>query len=279
MIRIRLQVQRQINVRAIPTEPWPRDARNRVVLPWVKDLRTGEERAVTNTTAIERGPLISSDGATIFFGIRDGPLYPMYKVSVRGGAPQKVCGDCGSLADVSPDDKYVLYHRGDPWSAYSLNLGTGDRTLIVGHKYRTYSSRFSPDGKWITFQTDSGRDEAPRQIFAAPFVPDHLTPESEWISITDRRQRDFAPSWSADGAVLYFLSDRDGNRCIWAMRLNQQTKHPIADAFPVLHLHRMATHIPSAVGAGALGISVAHGRLIFGAEELSSAIYRANIPK
>ena len=161
---------------------------------WVKDLRTGEERAVTNTTAIERGPLISSDGAAVFFGIREGPLYPMYKVSVRGGAPQKVCDDCGSLADVSPDDKYVLYHRGDPWSAYALNLGTGNRTLIVGHKYRTYSSRFSPDGKWITFQTDSGRDEAPRQIFVAPFVPDHLTPESEWISITDRRQRDFAPS-------------------------------------------------------------------------------------
>jgi eukaryotic-like serine/threonine-protein kinase len=241
---------------------------------WLKDLRTGEERAVTNTTAIERGPLISSDGAIVFFGIREGPLYPMYKVSVRGGAPQKVCADCGSLADVSPDDKYVLYHRGDPWSAYSLNLGTGNRTLIVGHKHRTYSSRFSPDGKWIAFQTDSGRDEAPRQIFVAPFVPDRLSPESEWIPITDGLQRDFAPSWSADGAVLYFLSDRDGNRCIWAMRLNRQTKHPIAGAFSLLHLHRMATHIPSSIGAGALGVSAGNGRLIFGAAELSSTIYR-----
>jgi eukaryotic-like serine/threonine-protein kinase len=246
---------------------------------WLKDLRTGEERAVTSTTAIERGPQISSDGATVFFGVREGPLYPTYKMSVRGGAPQKVCPDCGSLADVSPDDKYVLYHRGDPWSAYALNLSTSKRTLIAGHKYRTYSSRFSPDGKWIAFHTDSGRDEAPRQIFVAPFVPDRLSPESAWIPITDGLQRDFAPSWSADGATLYFLSDRDGNRCIWAMHVNRQTKHPAGDAFPVVHLHRMATHIPGSIGAGDLGISAGNGRLIFGAVELSSTIYRMDGPK
>jgi hypothetical protein len=99
------------------------------------------------------------------------------------------------------------------------------------------------------------------------------------MPITDGRHRDFAPCWSADGAVLYFVSDRDGNRCIWAMRVNRQTKHPIGDAFPVVHLHRMATHIPSAIGAGALGISAGSGLLIFGAAELSSTIYRVNTPK
>ena len=241
---------------------------------WLKDLRTGEERAVTTTSAPERAPQISSDGATVFFGIREGPLYPMYKVSAQGGTPQKVCADCGSLADISPDDNYVLYHTGEPWSAYGLNLATGNRTLIAGHQHRTYSSRFSPDGKWITFLTDTGRDESPRRIFVAPFVPDQLSPESKWIPITDGDQRDFEPSWSTDGAMLYFLSDRDGNRCIWAMRVNRQTKHPNGDAFPVIHLHRMAAHIPVTVGAGVFGVSAGHGRLIFGAAELSSTIYR-----
>jgi Tol biopolymer transport system component len=243
---------------------------------WLKDLRTGEERALTSTTAMEREPQISSDGATVFFGIREGPLYPMYKVNARGGEPQKVCADCGSLADISPDNNHVLYHRGDPWSAYTLNLSTGNRTLTAGHQHRTYSSRFSPDGKWIAFQTDTGRDEEPRQIWVAPFVPDHISPESEWIAISDGVQRDFAPCWSADGAILYFLSDRDGNRCIWAMRLNRQTKHPMGDAFPVVHLHRMATHIPLEIGASVFGISAGNGHLIFGAMELSSAIYRVD---
>jgi len=168
---------------------------------------------------------------------------------------------------------------GVPWSAYGLNLSTGVRTLILEHKRRTYSSRFSADGKWITFQTDTSRDEAPRQIFVAPFVPDHLSPEFTWIPITSGDHRDFAPCWSADGSVLYFLSDRDGNRCIWAIRVNLQTKHPVGEAFPVLHLHQMATHIPGSVGAGTLGMSVGFGQLIFGAMELSSTVYRVQNPK
>ena len=142
---------------------------------WMRDLRTGEERAVTSTSAAERAPLISSDGSTVFFGIREGPLYPMYKVNVRGGPPQRVCADCGSLADVSAKGDFVLYHAGEPWSAYSLNLATGNRALILSHGHRTYSSRFSPDGKWITFLTDSGRDEAPRRILVAPFEPDRTS--------------------------------------------------------------------------------------------------------
>jgi Tol biopolymer transport system component len=246
---------------------------------WLKDLRTGEERAVTSTIEPERGPQISSDGSTIFFGIREGPLYPMYKVGARGGTPQKVCADCGALTDISPDGNYVLYHTGEPWSAYGLNLTTGNRTLIAGHEHRTYSTRFSPDGRWIMFLKDTGRDEAPRRIFVAPFVPDHLSPESKWIPITDGEQRDFEPSWSYDGAMLYFLSDRDGNRCIWAMRVDRQTKHPIGEAFPVVHLHRMGTHIPGSVGASTFGVSAGYGRLIFGAVELSSTIYRVDSPK
>src|SRR5207344_3521164 len=101
---------------------------------------------------------------------------------------------------------YVLYHTGEPWSAYGLNLATGHKTLIAGHKHRIFSSRFSPDGNWITFLADSGQDEAPRRIFVAPFVRDHLSPESDWIPITGGDQRDFEPCWSADGAMMYFLS-------------------------------------------------------------------------
>lgn len=246
---------------------------------WLKDLRTGDERAVTASNVPERAPVVSSNGAWVYFGIREGPLYPMYKINTRGGVPQKVCADCGGTSDISPDGNYVLYHSGEPWSAYCLNLVTGARTLIASHKNRIYSSRFSPDGKWIAFQTDIGDDEAPRQILVAPFSPDHSTPESKWIPITAGNQRDFAPAWSEDGATVYFLSDRDGNRCIWAMRVNSRTKRPLGDAIPVLHLHRMNANVLSAPGAGVFGLSAGGGRVIFGAAQLSSTIYRIESPK
>ncbi len=241
---------------------------------WLKDLRTGEERAVTASNVPERAPVISSNGAWVYFGIREGPLYPMYKISARGGVPQKVCADCGGTSDISPDGNYVLYHSGEPWSAYCLNLVTGARILIASHKNRIYSSRFSPDGKWIAFETDIGDDEAPRQILVAPFSPDHSTPDSKWIPITAGNQRDFTPAWSEDGATVYFLSDRDGNRCIWAMRVDSRTKRPLGDAIPVLHLHRMNANVLSTPGAGVFGLSAGGGRLIFGAAQLSSTIYR-----
>jgi hypothetical protein len=63
------------------------------------------------------------------------------------------------------------------------------------------------------------------------------------------------------------------------MRVNRRTKHPTGDAFPAVHLHRMGTHIPGSVGASTFGVSAGNGRLIFGAAELSSTIYRVESPK
>jgi Tol biopolymer transport system component len=243
---------------------------------WLKNLRTGEERAVTSTAAIERSPQISDDGANVFFGIRQGGLYPMYRVSSRGGTPDKVCADCGTLSDISPDGKYVLYHAGEPWSVYCLDVKRGRKVLLGSKLRRTYSSRFSPDGKWIAFHADTGEDDMPRRIFVVPFRPNVAIPEEKWIPITDGQRRDSDVSWSGDGSTLFFFSDRDGNRCIWAMRLNPQTREPSGVAFPLIHLHRFSRYAPEAIG---FGVSTAAGRLVFGAVELTSTVFRAEAAK
>jgi hypothetical protein len=203
----------------------------------------------------------------------------MYKVDARGGTPRKVCVDCGSLADVSSEGDFVLYHGGEPWSAYCLNLASGKQTKILANRLRSYSSRFSPDDKWIAFLADTGPDEAPRRIFVAPFRPDQPIPESLWIPLTDGQHRDFEPSWSADGMMLYFLSDRDGNRCIWAIRVDRNGRRPVGEPFPVQHLHNRSAHIPVTTGAGVFGVSPGNGRLVFGAAEISSTILRLYSPK
>jgi Tol biopolymer transport system component len=239
---------------------------------WLKDLHTGGERAITSTSDIERSPQVSGDGATVFFGKREGGLYPTYRVRANGGRPEKVCSDCGTLSDTSPDGRYVLYHGGEPWSAYAFEIASGRKTMIGSKTRRVYSSRFSPDGKWIAFHTDTGDDARPRQIFVTAFAAETAVREEKWIPITSGLRSDFDVSWSADGSTLFFFSDRDGNRCIWGTRLNPQTKKPLGTAFSVVHLHRFNAHAPEGIG---LGISSAAGRLVFGAVDLRSTLFRA----
>jgi Tol biopolymer transport system component len=237
---------------------------------WVKDFRTGEERAVTSTETIERGPLVSSNG-TVLYGVREGSHYPMYRTQISGGSPILVCNDCGSISDVSPDGEYVVFHAGEPWSVYGLDFRTGVKSLLVSHTRRTYSSRLSPDGKWIAFHVDTGGDEMPRRVLVAPFSAGSRILESQWIPISDTEESDFDPCWSADGGRLFFVSDRDGNRCIWARRWNARTARFEGPVFAVAHLHSMSTHIPDAIG---VRLSASDSRIVFGAMDLSSTIYR-----
>jgi hypothetical protein len=44
-------------------------------------------------------------------------------------------------------------------------------------------------------------------------------------------------AWSPNGQLLYFASERDGNRCLWVRRLDARTKHPVGPPTAVLHLH------------------------------------------
>ena len=61
---------------------------------------------------------------------------------------------------------------------------------------------------------------------------------ADGIPITDGKEIDRQAYWSPDGNLLYYLSDRDGFRCIWAQSLNPATKHPEGEAFTVLHFHQ-----------------------------------------
>src|SRR5437667_6998711 len=59
-------------------------------------------------------------------------------------------------------------------------------------------------------------------------------PQSEWIEATDGSAFDVVPEFSPNGNLLYFQSQRDGSRCIWALRLEPATRRPAGAPFPLL---------------------------------------------
>ena len=87
-----------------------------------------------------------------------------------------------------------------------------------------------------------------------------------------------APAWSADGDVLYFVSDRDGFLCIWAQRLNalkQASGEPVA----IRHFHAARWSLARLEREPyRIGLFAAPSRLVFALGELTATIWMEETP-
>ena len=141
-----------------------------------------------------------------------------------------------------------------------LDLDTGRKTDILKlHLANTGSYRISWDDRWVVFYgiVDAGHT----LMFIAPIREGAVTDQSEFVSVTDGSTFDITPEMSPDGNLLYFLSDRDTHRCLWAQRLDPADKHPMGPASPVQHFHR-ASLSPDYVKGGQRAIAVALDKIV-----------------
>src|SRR5262249_23700617 len=117
----------------------------------------------------------------------------------------------------------VLLAKGRPSRLFVHNVATARQTMLVAHPtWLLREGRFSPDGRWVAFYTANAPDQ--RQIHLIPSSAGAPVPPEKWLTVVG----DVAsqPSWSADGSLLYHISERDGTVCLWEQRLDPLTKHP-----------------------------------------------------
>jgi Tol biopolymer transport system component len=99
---------------------------------------------------------------------------------------------------------------------FVVDLLSANETRLAQHdEWLLQSPMFSPDEKHVLFYAQNS--PLSRQILVLPFTTSGPVPEEEWIPVTDGSGLDREPRWSADGKLIYFLSERDGFRCIWAV--------------------------------------------------------------
>ena len=250
---------------------------------WVKDLATGAETAVTTAPAkVGMGfPQLSKDGSKVAYAVFEVGKGAIYVVGSAGGVPDKVCegGDCGRPQDWSSDGSKLLYDSYFPPGGrfLLLDLASGQKQELLRHPNQfMYRPTFSPDERWISFHARTSL--LGRTIYVAPVHVGAATPQSEWIALTDGSTLDYEPCWSPDG-LIYFLSDRDGFRCIWALRLDPKTKRAAGTPFPVLHFHTSRRALSNIVNTAFVGLTVTKDRMVYLPGEITGNIWMTEISR
>ncbi len=232
----------------------------------LRDLVTGSETVLAQSTHMEWHPLSPDERKVAYWTEeKDGPA--TWISELEGGAPDKVCSDCGPPLDWSPDGTQILFAVGGgrpPFRALTLlDLASGRKRELLRAASPTFNNtaRFSWDGQWLVFWTVYAN-----QMLIAP-VSNERVPEPEtWIPVGKGDQ----PHWSPDGNTLYFLGERD---CQMAQRLDPQTKRPVGDllilgCFQIKRLLTEDSHI-----------SVAGDRIVYDLVERTSNIWMTELPR
>ncbi|HTS28767.1 MAG TPA: hypothetical protein VMH81_23010, partial [Bryobacteraceae bacterium] len=242
-----------------------------------KDLKTAKDVVVVNSAQPLYNPRISGDGAVIAYCDREGNVF---SVPRAGGSVEKLCTRCGTTMGVSFDGKRILYEPLAQENLTAYDLAQRNSTVIARQPPGTVltGGQFSPDGKWIAFYS-IGLQAHTSRLWIVRSEGSLPVPQSEWIPLTDGNSLDLSPAWAPGGGLLYFLSERDGFRCVHAIKVDPITRKPIGEEFPVQHFHTARwslRRINSTTGMN--GLSISPDRLILAFGELTGNIWLEERP-
>jgi len=241
------------------------------------DLANGRLTSLSQRLPYIRQPVFNSKGDKLYYlGQLPGTEKRSdYELAIGSAVPQTISENSfGGVWDASPDDHWLTTHAQKPASAplgtsYDTHLPIRDAIALVGRTTRQvtpflsdpnanlYQAHFSRDGTAVTFIAVQPPHS---QIYVVPFNS-HEVPRANWIPITDGSTWDDKPHFSFDDKLLYFTSDRDGFRCIWAQRLTPDM-HPSGSPFAVYHFHSQRRSI-AGLPIGRMSLAAGPGILVF----------------
>jgi len=220
-------------------------------------------------------PAISRDGTKVAYSFPQEGKMPIVVVAAAGGTPQQVCDDCGEVEEWSAEGNRILYvTRDDPSGIGMLTVGASHDEKWLRHPgYGIYNPRLAADGDWVAFNGRTDRLAVAR-VFVARVRPSGVASEKEWITIGEGD----APTWSPKANLLYFWSDRDGSPCLWAQRLDPDSKRLVGAVVSVQHFHSRGLSWKN-LHLGAPTIAVARDRIVFNLGEHTGNIWMTDLPR
>jgi eukaryotic-like serine/threonine-protein kinase len=240
----------------------------------LRDVATGKDvrLAEAKTWSIV---VLSQDGSMVAFNSDQRENSAIYAVPAAGGVPKKICAACGRPVEWSPDRAKLFVDNAGPKSReiHLVDVATGQSQALLQHTEGGLNMpRLSPDGRVLTFSIQ--RPGRARRIYLAPFTGKPV-PEAEWTVLVDGADFDRQPFWAPSGNLIYFLSDRDGWRCMWAQRVDLASRQPAGAPFAAQHMHQVRFNLEGIPDVAAIGLSVAGGHMFYASYELQMNIWMA----
>ena len=245
----------------------------------VKPLAGGRVRLITSDTAgNEWLPRWSPNGERVIFLSRGGVL----SASVAGGAiREEVPSRPGAIvrsAAFSPDGREIAYVRGDSLLARFVESGN---TRLITTVPDLHSCSWSSNGAWLacvsgnSFYVTAGAVAGVGPMFGN-LAPSRIVLVSARggvpAAVTDSVSLNQSPVWSRDGGTLYFVSNRQGPRDVYALDL-----HDLAvGARPPAE--RQPTRITTGIGAQSIDLSADGTRLVYAAYSSTANAWWMSIP-
>jgi Tol biopolymer transport system component len=171
-----------------------------------------EEIALDGVPPINNDHVLSPDGGTVYASADDGHIYA---VPFPGGAGRRVTNDHGSrfahyLHGVSPDGATLSYIGAKTkkdgrtiTDVFTIPSAGGVDVRITDDAVPDDGAEFSPDGKWIYFNSERGSDKPGHaQLFR--IAPDGVVLEQ----LTHDKRVNWFPHPSPDGTRVAYVSYR-----------------------------------------------------------------------
>jgi Tol biopolymer transport system component len=169
-----------------------------------------------------------------------------------------ILGRCA--ADVRALSRLCLFDVADaPRAERSMREVAADPGANV------WQGRFSPDGRWIVFNTikPTAAEVSTIHVVAAT--------GGAWTKISEVDSFDDKARWSPDGRTIYFVSNRNGSLNVWGRRVDPATGRPNGAAFQVTRFESSEQMLSTSIAQ--LGMAVARDRLVIPITSLSGNVW------
>ena len=246
----------------------------------VKPIAGGRARWLSpDSTHSQWLPRWSSDGARVLY-LSEGGVFSAPALG-EGSPREEIASRAGAIvrsATWSPDGREIAYVRDD--SLLARAVGTG-ATRLVATAPDVHSCSWSSDGARLacvsgnSFYVTAGAVSGVGPMFAN-LAPSRIVivPAAGGVvaSVTDSVALNQSPVWSRDGRVLYYVSNRQGPRDVYAIALGD----PDSRSGP--RSAREPARMTTGMGAQSIDLSADGARLVYAAYSSTANVWSTPIP-